>query len=60
MVTFSEACYRAMPFIVRGKLDENYASSAFEIKLYIAHAFGRTLEQVELELKFWSEYDGKE
>lgn len=57
MISFSEACYRAMPFVVRGKLDEEYEPCAREIKLFIAHAFNRTLEQVEKELEFWSEYD---
>ena len=57
MLSFCEACYRAVPFIVRGEADREYAPFAREIKMFLAVAYGRTLEQVEMELKFWREYD---
>lgn len=55
MVTFSTACYKAMPYMHRAQLDDRYRQCADEIRLFIAECFERTIEQVDKEIEFWED-----
>ena len=55
MVTFSTACYKAVPYMRRAQLDKRYEHRADEIRLFIAECFDRTIEQVNREIEFWED-----